>query len=54
MDNEPQHTRSVLHMEAFTDAQMWGFSEKWGDTKKHRAKERKSTFMGFILGAGLE
>lgn len=29
MDKELHHTRGALHMEAFIDAQMWGFSERW-------------------------
>lgn len=29
MDNELNHTRGALHMEAFKDAQMWEFSERW-------------------------
>lgn len=60
MDKELHHTRGALHMEAFTDAQMWGFSErgeKMGEAQtkhsmKHREKDRKKDyFMGFILGA---
>lgn len=54
MDKELHHTRGALHMEAFTDVQMWEFSERWGERQGETQSKRKSIFMGFILGGGLE
>lgn len=43
-------------METFIDAQMWGFSERWGETqskgKKERKRERERVF--YRLNSGCQ
>ena len=49
MDKELHHTRRALHMEAFTDAQMWSFSETgWDGEKqtKHKTKRKRAYLNG--------
>lgn len=51
MDKELHHTRGALHMEAFTDAQMWGFSEQTADERLNKRDQRTSS-LHFFYGLG--
>lgn len=51
MDKELHHTRGALHMETFTDAQMWGFSEQTADERLNKRDQRTSS-LHFFYGLG--